>query len=73
MATRDDVRAYQTMLRTVRDRVAKAIAAGMTEEQLIASRPLDELDRIWGGNLIKQPYLLTIVYEDLSRRRRAGR
>jgi hypothetical protein len=55
------------MLRQVRDRVAKAIAAGMTEEQLIASHPLDDLDRKWGGNLVKQPYLLGIVYEDLTK------
>ena len=51
--------------REVRGRVAKAVAAGMTEEQLIASHPLDDLDVKWGGNLIKQPYLLAIVYEEL--------
>lgn len=67
VANRDDVREYQAMLRQVRDRVAKAIAAGMTEEQLIASHPLDDLDRKWGGNLVKQPYLLGIVYEDLKK------
>jgi len=27
--------------------------------------PLDDLDVKWGGNLIKQPYLLAIVYEEL--------
>jgi len=67
IANRDDVREYQAMLRQVRDRVAKAIAAGMTEEQLIASHPLDDLDRKWGGNLVKQPYLLGIVYEQLRK------
>ena len=55
------------MLREVRNRVAKAIAAGMTEQQLIAAHPLDDLDRKWGGNLIKQPYLLGIVYEQLKK------
>ena len=66
IANREDVREYQTMLREVRKRVAKAVAAGMTEEALIASHPLDDLDRKWGGNLIKQPYLLAIVYEELK-------
>lgn len=66
VATRQDVREYQGMLREVRNRVAKAVAAGMTEEQLIASHPLDDLDVKWGGNLIKQPYLLAIVYEELK-------
>jgi cyclase len=67
LADREDVREYQAMLRTVRDRVARAIAAGMTEQQLIASHPLDDLDPKWGGNLIKQPYLLAIVYEELKK------
>jgi len=66
VANRDDVREYQAMLREVRKRVAKALAKGMTEEQLVASHPLDDLDVKWGGNLIKQPYLLGIVYEELK-------
>ena len=66
VASREDVREYQGMLREVRKRVAKAVAAGMTEEQLVASHPLDDLDRKWGGNLIKQPYVLGIVYEELK-------
>ena len=66
VANREDVREYQAMLREVRKRVATAVAAGTTEEQLVASHPLDDLDRKWGGNLIKQPYLLGIVYEELK-------
>jgi cyclase len=66
IATREDIRTYQAMLRQVRARVARAIAQGMSEQQLIASHPLDDLDQEWGGNLVKQPYLLAIVYEDLK-------
>ena len=66
VAKREDIREYQAMLREVRKRVAKAVAAGTTEEQLVASHPLDDLDKKWGGNLIKQPYLLGIVYEELK-------
>ena len=69
VATREDLREYQAMLREVRKRVAQAIAAGKSEEQLIAAHPLDDLDVKWGGNLIKQPYLLAIVYEELQNRR----
>jgi cyclase len=69
IANREDIREYQAMLREVRRRVASAVDAGMTEEALIASHPLDDLDRTWGGNLIKQPYLLGIVYEELQERR----
>jgi len=69
VANREDVREYQAMLREVRKRVAQAVDQGLTEEALIASHPLDDLDRKWGGNLIKQPYLLAIVYEELKERR----
>jgi glyoxylase-like metal-dependent hydrolase (beta-lactamase superfamily II) len=72
IANREDVREYQGMLREVRKRVAKAVAAGMTEEQLVASHPLDDLDVKWGGNLIKAPYLLGIVYEELSAKQKAA-
>ena len=72
IANREDVREYQAMLREVRNRVAKAIAAGMSEEQLVASHPLDDLDVKWGGNLIKQPYLLAIVYEELKGKEKAA-
>jgi cyclase len=66
VANREDIRAYQAMLREVRNRVAHAITQGMSEQALIAAHPLDDLDRVWGGNLVKQPYLLAIVYEDLK-------
>ncbi len=66
VAHREDLREYQAMLREVRARVARAIAQGLSEEQLIAAHPLDDLDPKWGGNLIKAPYLLAIVYEDLK-------
>jgi len=69
VANREDVREYQQMLREVRKRVAKAVDAGLTEDALIASHPLDDLDVKWGGNLIKQPYLLAIVYEELKERK----
>jgi cyclase len=66
MANREDIRRYQAMLREVRNRVAAAIERGMSEQALIAAHPLDDLDKVWGGNLVKQPYLLAIVYEDLK-------
>ena len=66
VATRDDVRVYQTMLQTVRKRVAEAIANGQSLEDLVAAEPLADLDPEWGGNLIKAPMLLSMVYADLS-------
>ena len=67
VANRDDVKSYQVMLKTVRDRVAAAIAAGQSLEDLTAANPLADLDPEWGNNLIKAPMLLSMVYTDLSR------
>ncbi|MBB5684786.1 MBL fold metallo-hydrolase [Sphingobium boeckii] len=63
--TREDIRVFQIMMREVRARVAKAIAAGMTLDQLVAAHPLDDLDKDWGGNLIQQPQILSSVYRSL--------
>ena len=72
VANREDVREYQSMLKEVRRRVAGAIAAGKSEEAAVASHLLDDLDVKWGGNLIKQPYLVGIVFEELKNQRSAG-
>lgn len=69
VATRADVQSYQAMLKIVRDRVAAAIAAGQSLEDLTAANPLADLDPQWGDNLIKAPLLLSMVYADLSRAR----
>jgi cyclase len=67
---REYINEYRTMLSTVRDRVAAAIAAGRSLDQIIAGRPLADLDAKWGGNLIKAPDFLEIVYSDLIRAKR---
>ncbi len=67
IATREDMRSYQMMLRTVRTRVATAIKAGISVEDLIKAEPLKDLDPIFGGNLIKAPVLLEMVYADLQK------
>jgi cyclase len=69
VANREDVREYQGMLKEVRRRVASAIVAGKSEEAVVASHLLDDLDVKWGGNLIKQPYLVGIVFEELKSQR----
>ena len=73
IANRENVREYQAMLRTVRDRVARAIAKGTTIQQLVAAKPLADLDPKWGGNLIKAGMLLPMVYKDLQKHAQAGR
>lgn len=72
VARREDARIYGDMLRTVRARVARGIAEGKTVKQLIAEHPLADLDPQFGSNLVKAPYLISIVYKDLARKHAAS-
>jgi cyclase len=65
IASREDVRIYQNMLKIVRTRVALAIAKGLSLETLKAAKPLADLDSKWGDNLITADWLLDMVYADL--------
>ncbi len=66
VANRDNVRTYQEMLIDVRGRVAAAIEAGTSLEDLIAAEPLKDLDPVYGGNIIKAPDFLAMVFRELS-------
>ncbi len=63
VANRDDVREYQGMLREVRKRVA---TVRRRHDRRAARRVAPARRSRCGGNLIKQPYLLGIVYEELT-------
>ncbi|PHS22693.1 MAG: MBL fold metallo-hydrolase [Robiginitomaculum sp.] len=65
VSNRDQVRAYQAMLKTVRTRVAAAIAKGTSLNDLKTAKPLADLDAEWGDNLITADWLLGMVYADL--------
>ncbi|HET7463898.1 MAG TPA: MBL fold metallo-hydrolase [Longimicrobium sp.] len=64
-----ELRAYRDMLVTVRDRVAAAIRAGKTVQQLVAEHPLADLDARWGGGFMKADAVVEIAYGDLAQRR----
>jgi glyoxylase-like metal-dependent hydrolase (beta-lactamase superfamily II) len=65
ISNRAQVRIYQNMLRTVRERVANAIEQGTSLEELTAAKPLADLDAEWGDNLITADWMLGMVYRDL--------
>ena len=62
---------FRDMLAQVRDRVAKQVKSGKTLEQLIASHPTADLDSIWGKASITPATFLGMVYEDLSKQKKA--
>jgi len=55
------------MFTAVRDRVASAIRAGKTLEQVVASKPTADFDQGRLGGAITPDRFVTLVYTDLSR------
>jgi cyclase len=56
------------MFAVVRDRVANAIRAGKTMEQVVASKPTADFDQGRMGGAITPDRFVTLVYTDLSRK-----
>jgi len=68
VGTRADLRAYRDMLVTVRDRVKPLVQAGKTPAEVVAARPLADLDAKWGQGFMKPDKCVEIVAQSLSRR-----
>jgi cyclase len=56
------------MFAAVRDRIASAIRAGKTVEQVVASKPTADFDQGRLGGAITPDRFVTLVYTDLSRK-----
>jgi cyclase len=69
LATRADLVRYRDMLVTVRQRVGRLVAQRRTLQQVLAAKPLADMDAQWGKGFLKPEVFLTIVYESLSERR----
>ncbi|HEU4747739.1 MAG TPA: MBL fold metallo-hydrolase [Gemmatimonadaceae bacterium] len=69
LATRADLVRYRDMMVSVRDTVSRLIARGRTLSQVIAARPLADLDARWGQGFLKPEQFLTIAYESLRQTR----
>ena len=68
VAGREDVIAYRKDLVTIRNRVAAAIRAGTSLEDLIAASPLADLNPRYAGEVVGEADVLTMVYRSLSRK-----
>jgi len=63
-----EIQQQLVMFAAVRDRVANAIRAGKTLEQVVASKPTADFDRGRMGGAITPDRFVTLVYTDLSRK-----
>lgn len=68
LATRADLVRYRDMLVTVRTRVGRLVAQRRTLKQIIAAKPLADLDAQWGNGFLKPDQFLTLVHASMTRR-----
>ncbi len=65
LSNRAELASYREMLATVRDRVAKLVAAGKSPEEIVAAKPTADLDAVWGQGFIKPDQFVGIVLDAL--------
>jgi glyoxylase-like metal-dependent hydrolase (beta-lactamase superfamily II) len=68
ICTRDDVQAAHDMLVDVRGRVKKLVAQGQTLDQIIAAKPLADLQDKYGKGYVTADIMLKQAFYDLSRK-----
>ncbi len=68
LATPTDVAEYINMLKTVRTRVAALIDEGLSQSEVVAQRPIADLETRWGQGYIKQDRMVIQAYKSLAPR-----
>jgi glyoxylase-like metal-dependent hydrolase (beta-lactamase superfamily II) len=66
LSSRAELGEYRAMLVSVRERVAKAIGAGSSSDEIVAGRPTADLDARWGGGFVKADDFVRIVAASLA-------
>ncbi len=56
---------YREMLVTVRDRIQKLKTAGRSEKEVVAEKPLADLDAVWGKGFLMPDQFVQIAYNSL--------
>lgn len=67
LATKKDLMEYRDVIMIAHDRVKKAVAKGMTLEEIKASNVTKEYDKEWGGGFINPEKFVEILYADLTK------
>jgi len=67
LAKKSDVAEYNAMLKTARERIEKLFKEGKSEQEVIALRPLKDLDATWAANDEAAINYLKMVYNSFKR------
>jgi cyclase len=57
---------YRTMLVTARDRMAKLVKAGKSEDDVVAAKPFADLDAKWAPTELASKNFIRVVYHSLA-------
>jgi cyclase len=58
--------AYRSMLVTARDRMAKLVKAGKSEDDVVAAKPFSDLDAKWAPTELASKNFIRVVYHSLA-------
>jgi cyclase len=67
LASKSDIVEYNTMLKIARERVEKLFKEGKSEAEVVAARPLRDLDAKWAANDWAAINFLKMVYNSFKR------
>jgi cyclase len=67
LAKKSDIAEYNAMLKIARERVEKLFKEGKTETEVVAARPLNDLDAKWAANDEAAVNFLKMVYNSFKR------
>jgi glyoxylase-like metal-dependent hydrolase (beta-lactamase superfamily II) len=67
LAKKSDVAAYNEMVKTARERVEKLVREGKTEAEVVAAKPLADLDKTWAANEQAADNFVKQVYNSFNR------
>jgi cyclase len=67
LAKKSDIAEYGQMVKTARDRVGKLFNEGKTEDEVVAAKPLADLDKTWADNDQAAVNFLKQVYNSFKR------
>ena len=67
LGNKAELQAYHDMLVVVRDRIAKLVKAGKTQEQVVAARPTKEFEEKYGGTNFNAEQWIGRAYVDQKR------
>jgi cyclase len=64
---------YRTMLTTARDRMAKLVKDGKTEDEVVAAKPFADLDAKWAPTELASKNFIRVVYHSVADKQDSGR